>query len=74
MYPGHHFACMDKLKYYKLPMLYYNDQIPKFELCKMENEGDEDVIDANTRYRWNEYATKMFLFFPFWEKTDFPIF
>ncbi len=25
---GHQFACVEKLKKYKVPMLYYNDKIP----------------------------------------------
>jgi hypothetical protein len=63
MYPGYHFACVEKLKIGKLPMLYYNDNIPDLELCKPDKTHDKSEIDANTRNIWNEYATEMLLLF-----------
>ena len=54
-------------------MLYYNDKIPDVELCKIGNEFEENMINANTTNIQNDYATKMLLlFFPFQYKTDFP--
>jgi len=74
-YPGYHFSCVEKLKIDKLPMLYYNDNIPDLELCKPDKTHDDSEIDANTRNIRNEYATKMLLlFFPFHHKKDFPTF
>jgi hypothetical protein len=63
MYPGHQYACVEKLKKCKVPMLYYNDKIPDVELCKLGNEFGENDIDANTTNIKNEYATKMLLLF-----------
>jgi hypothetical protein len=62
MYPDHQFACVEKLKKCKLPMLYYNDKIPDFELCKIRNEFEENEIDANTTN------------IPVRDKTEFPSF
>ena len=56
-------------------MLFYNDHIPDLELCKIDNIGNEEDIDANVQNTRNEYATKMLLlFFPFRDRSDFPIF
>jgi hypothetical protein len=75
MYPGHQFACVEKLKKSKVPMLYYNDKIPDVELCKLDTAFGENDIDATTTNIRNEYATKMLLlFFPFRDKVDFPKF
>jgi len=75
MYPGHQFACVEKLKKCKVPMLYYNDKIPDVEPCKLGKEFGENNIDANTTNIQNEYATKiLLLFFPFQDKIDFPNF
>jgi hypothetical protein len=41
MYPGYHFACVEKLKIGKLPLLYYNDNIPDLELCKSDKAHDK---------------------------------
>ncbi len=58
----------------KLPMLYYKDQIPELEMCKIHN-CEDDQIDETVQRSRNEYATKMLiLFFPFREKSDFPVF
>jgi hypothetical protein len=66
VYPGHQFACVEKLKKSKVPMLYYNDKIPDIELCMLGTAFGENDIDATTTNIWNEYATKMLLlFFPF---------
>jgi len=66
MYPGHQFACVEKLKKCQVPMLYYNDKIPDVELCKLGKAFGENDIDATTTNIQNEYATKMLLlFFPF---------
>jgi hypothetical protein len=57
MYPGHQFACVEKLK---------NDKIPDVELCKLDTAFGEIDNDATTTNMRNEYATKMLLlFFPF---------
>ena len=75
MYPGHQFACVERLKKSKVPMLYYNDKIPDVELCKLGTAFGENDIDATTTSIRNEYATKMLLlFFPFRDKVDFPKF
>jgi len=72
MYPGYR---VEKLKIGKLPMLYYNDNIPDLELCKPDKTHEESEIDATAINIWNEYATKMLLlFFPFCDKKDFPTF
>jgi hypothetical protein len=56
-------------------MLFYNDHIPDLELCKINNIGNEEDIDANVQNTRNEYAKKMLLlFFPFRDRSDFPIF
>jgi hypothetical protein len=62
LYPGHQFACVEKLKKSKVPML-YNDKIPDVELCKLGTAFGENDIDATTTNIWNEYATKMLLLF-----------
>jgi hypothetical protein len=75
VHPGDQFKCVEKLKYWKLPMLYGNDQIPDFELCKMENEDYKDGNAASTKNILYEYATKMLLLFsPFKGKEEFPSF
>jgi len=51
------------LKIGKLPMLYYNDNIPDLELCKPDKTHEESEIDAKTINIRNEYATKMLLLF-----------
>jgi hypothetical protein len=38
-YTGHQFSCLENLKYWNIPMLYYNDHIPDFELCKLKEDG-----------------------------------
>jgi hypothetical protein len=64
-----------KMKYWSIPMLYYNDHIPDVELCKLGHDAKEDGIDASTKNIRNEYATKMLLlFFPFRETSDLPVF
>jgi hypothetical protein len=65
---------VEKMKYWSIPMLYYNDHIPDVELCKLGHDAKEDGIDASTKNIRNEYATKMLLFFPFLETSDFPVF
>jgi len=75
MYPGFNFACLECLKKPKLPMLFYNDNIPDLELCKVDADEHSAEIDATTWSIRNEYATKMLLLFlPFRDKTDFPEF
>jgi hypothetical protein len=70
-YPGYNFACLEKLKYHKLPMIYYKEKIPDLELCKLHMENEE--IDDSTRIIRNDYATKMLiLFYPFRQIHDFP--
>ena len=74
IYPGSNFACVAKMKKPKLPMLYYKDQIPDLEMCKIHT-CEDDQIDETVQRSRNEYATKMLiLFFPFREKSDFPVF
>ena len=39
------FACVERLKKSKVPMLYYNDKIPDVELCKLGTAfGENDTI------------------------------
>ncbi len=74
-YPGYHFACLEKLKRPKIPMLFYNDHIPYLELCKVNITGDHADIDSNVQTTRNECATKMLiLFYPFRDRANFPIF
>jgi hypothetical protein len=75
MYPGFNFACLECLKKPTLPMLFYNDNIPDLELCKVDADEHSAEIDATTWSIRNEYATKrLLLFLPFRDKTDFPEF
>jgi len=60
-YPGYDFACLEKLKICKVPMLYYKDHIPDLEQCNIF--GEHDVVDAATLNVRHDYATKM-LFWP----------
>jgi hypothetical protein len=72
-YPGYDFACLEKLKICKVPMLYYKDHIPDLEQCMIH--GEDDVVDAATLNVRNDYATKMLLlFYPFQENHDLPLF
>jgi len=48
VYPGHQFACVEKLKKSKVPMLYYNDKIPNVALCKLGTAFGENDIDTTT--------------------------
>ena len=48
MYSGHQFACVEKLKKSKVPMLYYNDKIPNVALCKLGTAFGENDIDTTT--------------------------
>jgi hypothetical protein len=54
---------VEKSKFWNVPMLYYNNHIPYFELCKLEKDGQEDGIDELQNNIRNEYATKMLLLF-----------
>jgi hypothetical protein len=56
-YPGYDFACLEKLKICKVPMLYYKDHIPDLEQCNIS--GEDDVVDAATFNIRNNNATKI---------------
>ncbi len=56
IYPGSNFACVGKMNKPKLPMLYYKDQIPDLEMCKIHNCEDDQIEETVQRIR-NEYAT-----------------
>jgi hypothetical protein len=74
-YPGHRYACLERLKDSKTPMLYYNDSIPDLELCKVDNSANEEEVDVATQNIRNEYASKMLLLFlPFREREELPLF
>jgi hypothetical protein len=74
-YPGYHFACLEEIRNWRIPMLYYKDNIPDLELCKIGSEDLHEDIDLATENIRNEYATKiLLLFYPFREKDEFPIF
>ncbi len=63
-YPGYDFACLEKLKICKVPLLYYKELIPDLEQFNIY--GEDDVVDAATLNVRNDYATKMLsLFYPF---------
>ena len=72
-YPGYEFACVERLRFFKVPMLYYKDHIPDLENCELRNDSEKsDVTIGHLR---NDYATKMLLlFYPFREITDFPLY
>ncbi len=70
-YSGYKFVCLEKLKYHKLPMIYYKGKNLDLELSKLHMENEE--IDDSTREIRNDYATKMLiLFHPFRQIHDFP--
>jgi hypothetical protein len=74
-YPGYRYACLERLKDSRIPMLYYNDSIPDLELCKVDNLANEEEVDAATQNIRNEYASKMLLLFlPFRDIEEIPLF
>ena len=74
-YPGYEFACVEKLRHVKVPMLYYKDHIPDLANCDISSNDDMVDVDAATKNVRNDYATKMLLlFYPFRERNEFPLF
>ena len=67
MYPGHQFACVEKLKKCKVPMLYYNDKIPDVELCKLGTAFGENDIDATTRVYGMNMLPRCYSFFSYFK-------
>jgi hypothetical protein len=60
-YPGYEFACLEKLRHFKVPMFYHNGHLTDLESCDMK--GDSDMVDAATTNIRNDYATKILLLF-----------
>jgi hypothetical protein len=40
-YPGYEFTCLEKLRFFKVPMFYYKDHIPDLENCDIRGDSGE---------------------------------
>ena len=64
MYPGHQFACLEKLKKCKLPLLHYNDKIPDVNSVRLVmNLGKTMSIIIQPIYKMN-MLPRCYYFFP----------
>jgi len=64
-HPGQKYACLKKMKKIKVPMLYYNKELPDIQDCKLWEHNEGEILPS-VLHAQNEYATvMMLLFLPF---------
>ena len=61
-HPGDKNACLKKMKKIKVPMLYYQKELPDIQDCRLWESDDSD-IPLSVSNALNEYVTVMLLLF-----------
>jgi hypothetical protein len=61
-HPGQKYACLKKMKKIKIPMIYYQKELPDIQDCRLWESDDSDIPPSVLNAR-NEYATVMLLLF-----------